>query len=159
MKSTMLLPSQFKINGLWMSLTGLLGMWFVAAGGLINVFRILVPENTWPDGSYPYPPTFMPINSVIGHISVALLIVGLVFFFFSKEKDEYLYHVRLEALQFAVIWQLAATVLMALYFSFFGTIPLESGLPIIITASAVGFWALFTLRYCYVAYLKSRQEN
>lgn len=159
MKSTMLLPNQFKINGLWMSLAGALGMWFAASGGLINVYRLLVPGNTLADGSYPYPVSFLPITSVIGHVSVALLILGLAFFFFSREKDEFFYRVRLESLQFAVVWQLATTILMGTYFSFFGKSTLENTLPIIVTASATGFWLLFALRYCYVAFLESRKEN
>ena len=159
MKSTMIFPSQLKVLGLWMSVIGLLGLWFATSGGLINVFRILEPEKTWPDGSYPYPPSFLPITSLIGHASVALLVLGLVLFFFSREKDEYLYHVRLESLQFAVVWQLAATVLLGLYFAFFGVISMENALPIIITMGVAGFWLLFVLRYCYVVFFNSRKEN
>ncbi len=159
MKSILFLPNQFKINGLWLSLTGVLGMWFVIANGLINVYRVLEPGKTMADGGYPYPDSFMHVNSIIGHLSVALLILGLAFFFFSRERDEYFYRVRLESLQFAVVWQLVATVALGLYFSVVEGVFLESVLPIIITTSAVGFWLLFTLRYCYVSFLKSQKEQ
>jgi len=159
MKNQLLLPPEFKRSGLWMMLLGPLGIWFATSKGLINVYRIIDPAKTYADGSYPYPPGFWQVNQLVAYISLGIVICGLIFFFFSKEKDEFFYNVRLESLQFATISQIGLTFCSCIYAFFTKAEPMENLLPGLIAFSTAGFWVLYIIRYSYIVYFKAKLNS
>ncbi|CAN5862763.1 hypothetical protein BH24BAC1_BH24BAC1_24610 [soil metagenome] len=159
MKNKLLLPPEFKKLGLWMLLLGLLGIWVATSEGLINVYRIIDPAKVWADGSYPYPANFWQVNQLFGYFSVGTIICGLLFFFFSKEKDEFFYKVRLESLQFASITQVSLTFCACIYAFFARSEAMERILPSLVTLSVVCFWILYFLRYSYIVYFKAKSGS
>ncbi|UOG77381.1 hypothetical protein MTX78_23850 (plasmid) [Hymenobacter tibetensis] len=159
MENKLLLPTGFKVPGLWMLLIGPLGVCIATSGGLINVYRVIEPTKAWADGSYPYPSEFWQANTLLAYVSLGITVCGFMFFFFSKEKDEFIYRVRLESLQFASTIQIILTFLACIYFLFAEGVAIESMIPSSVTLSAGGFWILYILRYSYIVFFKSKLNS
>lgn len=131
MKNLFLFPPALKTRGLVAALTGLGLLWVSEAEGLINLYRIVLPGYAFPDGSYPYPPEFRTINGALWFFAAGMVATGLLLFLFSREKDEFHYTARLEALQFGLGFGLLGA---ALLFGYFVVMP---GYQLINTTTAV----------------------
>jgi glucan phosphoethanolaminetransferase (alkaline phosphatase superfamily) len=158
MNKLFLLPTGFKANGLTMIFLGLLGLSVASQEGLINVYRILAPGNAIADGSYPYPANFWQINAIFEYTSIALVAVGLLCFFMSRERDEFYYKVRLESIQFAILMQLCVGVVMYCFFYFSGNYQMENTFTAILSVSFAGFWIAHISRYYYMIRLRSNED-
>ena len=149
-----MLTKYAKPLGLAMMALGALGAWAAETNGLINVFRLIDPAQTYPDGSYPYPPSFGAINHLFAGGSLLLIAGGLLLFFFSGERDEYTKRIQLEALRFAALVQVGVVVGFVLYSEL--TTSLFNFREAVSTGSLLMFWATFVLRYYYVLYVHAR---
>jgi ABC-type branched-subunit amino acid transport system permease subunit len=154
----MLLPENFKVKGLTMIAIAFIGLWISSQNGLINLYRIILPGETLPDGSYPYPPDFWENNLILTYIAAGLMVAGLLCFFLSRERDEFFYKVRLESIQFAIIAQLfiAIALYSCLYLS--GIFEMENTLTGILTISFACFWLTFSLRYYYIICFNANRD-
>jgi hypothetical protein len=108
--------SRYRAAGVFLAITGFLGLWVASWEGLINVYRIILPGYTLPDGAYPYPANFWDVNAAFGMVSACMLTIGTALVFLAKEPDEYLYKIRLESIQFAVIAQFLVGLIAFAYF-------------------------------------------
>lgn len=113
---TLLFNSRLRALWAFTALAGLLGYWVAATEGLINVYRIILPGDTLPDGSYPYSSGFWEVNAGFSAASLLLLALSLVALFLTREQDEYFHKLRLESIQFAVYAQFVAGMLAFAYF-------------------------------------------
>jgi hypothetical protein len=158
MHKILLLPESFKANGLIMIMVGFTGALVATQNGLINIYRLVSPGKILTDGSYPYPTDFWYHNQILTNISIALMVVGLLSFFLSRERDEFYYKVRLESIQFAILTQLAVAITLFGFFSLSESYQLQNTITAILTISFAGFWATFLLRYYYVVLVKADKD-
>jgi hypothetical protein len=150
MKKLLLLPASLKNSGIFAVLVGLAGLWMAETEGLINIYRILWPDRTLPDGSYPYPPEFWSVNSLLSYATTALIALGILLFLFTKEPDEFHYNARLEATQFAVVSGLLGAVLLLGYFVLAPGYQLINTITSILGTGVLAFGTTYVARYYYL---------
>jgi len=155
MKSLVSLPNNFKTKGLIVFTLGLIGMLVTSQNGLINVYRLLMPDQTNPDGSYPYPSNFFEYNYLLGICSVFLSIVGLLCFFFSREKDEFLHSIKLQSIQFAVAVQICMSMIIGVYYMISPYQSVVNALSGLVIFVLISFWPVYIARYYYLVNIKS----
>jgi hypothetical protein len=149
------LPAQYRAKGLLASFTGLIGFLIASNNGLINLYRIVLPDFTMPDGSYPYPAHFWEVNAVFQSVSVCLVLLGIVAVFFAREEDEFFYKIRLEAIQFAMYTQFAACLVSLAYFYFAPGYQLVNAFTAILAVGLGSFFVAYVLRYYYSVYFQA----
>ncbi|KAA0993452.1 hypothetical protein [Dyadobacter aurulentus] len=159
MDKLLLFPSAFKRNGLLMIAVGMVGLAVASQEGLINVYRLLLPGDTLSDGSYPYPSDFWQKNIILEYTSIALMVLGLLFFFLSKERDEFFYKIRLESIQFAILSQLLVAGLLYCFFYFSGKYQMENTFTAILSLSFAGFWITYIARYYYIVRFRAEKDS
>lgn len=149
-----LFPTHYRTKGLLAVLTGLAGFLIASNNGLINVYRILLPGNTMPNGSYPYPANFWDVNSVLESGSICFIVLGLIGFFLASEPDEFYYNVRLESIQFAMFTQLAVSLGSFAYFYFMPGYQLVNTFECILALGFGSSLVAYVLRYYYTIYFQ-----
>jgi hypothetical protein len=151
----LLFPAHYRAKGLFLGLAGLLGFCIASNNGLINFYRIILPNQTLPDGSYPYPANFWAINSAFADVSLCLVIIGVVAVFLAKEPDEYLYRIRLESIQFAVVVQFVVGLIAFAYFYITPGYQMADIYPSILGMNGCSFLMAYLMHYYFVKYFKS----
>jgi hypothetical protein len=149
---------RYRATGIFLAIAGFLCLWVASCDGLINVYRIVLPERTLPDGAYPYPADFWDVNAVFGIISACMLTLGAAMLFLAKERDEYFYKIRLESIQFAVFAQFAAGLTAFAYFYFTPGYQMENTFQAILGFAGGTFLAAYVLRYYANGYFKADQD-
>lgn len=152
------LPARYRANGLFLVLAGLTGFWVASTNGLINLYRVILPGDTLPDGSYPYPANFWEINAALEVGSLCSVAVGIVAVFLAREPDEYFYRIRLESLQFALFAQFLTGLLAFAYFYLVPGYQLANTVQGIMGLSFGSFLVTYVLRYYFVIYFKTGQD-
>lgn len=154
----LLIPARYRASGALLALTGLLGFCVASTEGLINVYRIILPGNTSPDGGYLYPPEFWEVNAVLGNVSLFLLAIGMAAVFLAKERDEYLRQIRLESVQFAVYAQFLVGLTAFTYFYFTPGYRIENTFQGIVGLVCGTFLIVYVLRYYYIVHFKTGRD-
>lgn len=151
-------PARYRATGIFLAIAGFLCLWVASWEGLINVYRIILPGRTLPDGAYPYPANFWDINAAFGMVSACMLTVGAAMVFLAKEPDEYFYKIRLESIQFAVIAQFVVGLIAFAYFYFTPGYQIENTFQGILGLACGTFLAAYVLRYYANSYFKADQD-
>lgn len=151
----LLLPAHYRAKGLLATFTGLIGFLIASNNGLINLYRVIFPELTMPDGSYPYPAHFWEVNAVLLSVSVCLALVGIMAVFLAKEEDEFFYKIRLESIQFAMYTQFAVSLASLVYFYFMPGYQLVNAFVAILALGLGSFFVAYLLRYYYSVYFQA----
>lgn len=151
----LLLPENYRVKGLLAALTGLFGYAVATTEGLINVYRVILPNRVFPDGSYPYPDDFWAINSVFETASVCLVGLGIIAIFVARERDEFFYKIRLESIQFAMYAQFAVSLSAFAYFYFTPGYQLINTFVPILGMGLGSFIVAYLLRYYYSAHFQA----
>ena len=152
------LPARYRAAGFFLALTGLLCLWVAYSEGLINFYRIILPGNTLPDGSYPYPSNFWDINAVFEKCSLCSLAIGVATAFLAKEPDEYFYQIRLESIRFAVSAQFLVGQIAFGYFYFTPGYRMENTFQDILGLACGSFLVAYVLRYYSMIYFKQEKD-
>jgi hypothetical protein len=150
--------ARYRATGIFLTIAGLLCLWVASSEGLINVYRIILPAHTLPDGSYPYPANFWDVNAVFGMVSACMLTVGAAIVFLAKEPDEYFYKIRLESIQFAVVAQFLIGLIAFTYFYFTPGYQIENTFQAILGLAGGTFLVAYALRYYATVYFKAGQD-
>lgn len=150
--------ARYRAAGVFLAITGFLGLWVASWEGLINVYRIILPAYTLPDGAYPYPANFWDVNAVFGMVSACMLTIGAALVFLAKEPDEYLYKIRLESIQFAVIAQFLVGLIAFAYFYFTPGYQMENTFQGILGMASGTFLVTYVLRYYASIYFNADQD-
>ena len=154
----LVLSARYRAAGVFLAITGFLCLWTASCEGLINVYRIILPGYTQPDGSYPYPANFWDVNAVFGMVSVCMLTLGGALVFLTKEQDEYFYKIRLESIQFAVIAQFLVGLIAFAYFYFTPGYQMENTFQGILGMASGTFLVTYALRYYASIYFNADQD-
>jgi len=150
------LPVPYRTASLWLLALGVVGVCLTTSNGLINVYRVLDPAPTMPDGSYPYPASFWQLNQALGLLSVGLFSLGSGGFLFARGADEFQQHLRRTALQYAAVTQLVLLAGLSLSVVVRSDSSLGQAFPLICTAGLVSFWLVYGLCYGYLRYVQHR---
>lgn len=154
----LLFSAPYRATGAVLALTGLSCYCVASTEGLINMYRMILPGNTLPDGTYPYPSDFWEVNAVFGHVSLCFLVIGLITLFLAKEPDEYFYKLRLESIQFAVYAQFLVGLAAFTYFYFTPGYQIENTFQSIVGLVCGTFLVAYVLRYYVNVYFKAVQD-
>ncbi|MBO9611190.1 MAG: hypothetical protein J7619_00775 [Dyadobacter sp.] len=149
---------RYRPVGVLLTIAGFLCLWAASCEGLINVYRIILPGHTLPDGSYPYPANFRGVNAVFGIVSACMLTVGAAMVFLAKEPDEYFYKVRLESIQFAVFVQFLVGLIAFAYFYFTPGYQMENTFQAILGLACGAFLVAYPVRYYTGIHFKADQD-
>ena len=152
------LSARYRAAGVFLAITGFLCLWAASCEGLINVYRIILPEYAQPDGSYPYPANFWDVNAVFGIVSACMLTIGGALVFLTKEQDEYFYKIRLESIQFAVFAQFLAGLIAFAYVYFTPGYQMENTFQGILGLACGTFLVTYALRYYTSIYFNADQD-
>lgn len=151
----LLLPAHYRAKGLLAAFTGLIGFLIASNNGLINLYRIVSPDFTMPDGSYPYPAHFWEVNAVFQSVSVCLVLLGIIAVFLAREEDEFFYKIRLESIQFAMYAQFTVSLASLAYFYFAPGYQLINAFAAILALGLGSFFVAYVLRYYYSVYFQA----
>lgn len=154
----LLFSARYRATGLFIAFAGLLGCCVASTEGLINVYRIFLPDQTWADGSYPYPSNFWEVNALLNNVSLCLLAFGIIALLLTKEPDEYFYNLRLESIQFAVYAQFVVGLVVFAYFYFTPGYHIENAFAAIIAFVSATFLLAYLIRYYVIAYFKQGND-
>ena len=152
------ISARYRAAGIFLATAGFLGLWVASWEGLINVYRVILPAYTLPDGAYPYPANFWDVNAVFGIVSACMLTIGAAMVFLGKEPDEYFYRIRLESIQFAVIAQFLVGLIAFAYFYFTPGYQIENTFQGILGMACGTFLVTYVLRYYASIYFKTDQD-
>ncbi|MHA4739396.1 hypothetical protein [Dyadobacter sp. MSC1_007] len=155
---TLLLPAHYRAKALFTALAGLAGFMVASAEGLINLYRIILPGRTMPDGAYPYPSNFWQINSMLESGSVCLIALGVLGLFLAREPDEFYYKIRLESMQYAVFVQFFVMLASFCYFYFTPGYEMINTFQGILGLGFSSFLVTYVLRYYYVIFFQADQH-
>ena len=154
----LLFPARYRAKGAFLALAGLLGFCVASTDGLINVYRVILPGNTLPDGSYPYPPDFWQMNAILEGVSLCFLAAGIATVFLAREPDEYFYKMRLEAIQFAVYAQFVTGLAAFAYAYFTPGYRIENAFQAIAGVACGTFLLAYVLHYYSASHFKSDRD-
>ncbi|SDE45909.1 hypothetical protein SAMN04487996_105108 [Dyadobacter soli] len=154
----LLSSARYRAAGVFLALAGLLGFCVASTEGLINVYRIILPGNTLPDGAYPYPPEFWGVNAILSDVSICFLVIGMAAVFLAKERDEYLERIRLESVQFAVYAQFLVGLVAFAYVYCTPGYQIENTFQGIMGMACGAFLVAYGLRYYYIVHIKTDEE-
>lgn len=154
----LLLPAHYRAKGLLAAFAGLIGFLVASNNGLINLYRIILPGLTRPDGSYPYPAHFWDVNAVFQNVSVCLVLMGIMAVFLAREEDEFFYKVRLESIQFAMYTQFAVSLASFAFVYFSPGYQLVNAFTAILAFGLGSFLIAYVFRYYYSVYFQAEQN-
>lgn len=145
-------PDHYRVKGLFLALAGLSSFGIASNNGLINFYRVILPDHTLPDGSYPYPANFWEMNAAFTDVSLCFVIVGIAAVFMAKEPDEYFYRIRLESIQFAVAVHFLVGLTVFVYFYLTPDYHIANAYPGVLGISCCSFIMAYLLYYYFVKY-------